>query len=129
MILQRKVEHADNICIGSGTDAERLHSPRQAIDQAALNELQRFGFLASERSSEWLPEQPASKDVPPVGWERVRLERVKTEHALRDRGDRCDRGLKVPHHQGTIRLDEEDVGLGCNGVERMPSFEAEASQE
>ena len=53
-IVQAKI--TNQVAVGRGTDAERLHGPRKAIDKAVFDELQGIAFLPGYRGGEWLPQ-------------------------------------------------------------------------
>jgi hypothetical protein len=125
MIGERQAEDANDIAIGGRTHAKSLHRPGQAIDEAALDELQRIAFLPGDGGREWLPQQPAAKNVAPVSREWVRFERIEGENSLCDAGDRRDGSLVISNQKCGVRLHKKVVGLRRHRVERVTRFETQ----
>ena len=129
MVFECEAKDANQIAVRGSANAQCLHGPGKAIDQAPLNELQCFRLLTYRNAGKRLAEEPGAQNITPVRRPGIRGEGIKFEDTLGQTRDRrnCRVGIAVQYPG--VGLDEEEVCIFRYGVQRMPSRQSHPRKE
>ena len=116
MIFEWNLQVADRAAVGRRPYTDRVHCPWKAIDQTALNELQRFGLLCRDNIGEGPTQKPRPQDGPPVVRQRIGGKRKEAEHAPSERSNCGDCRFCIVFEYGAIGLDQKKVGFLRNRI-------------